>query len=44
MKAKLNTMIQAFINARIGVAHRLLVAQGQQAEAETYEKRLAICA
>jgi hypothetical protein len=44
LKGKLNQMINAFIAARIDVAKRLLVAQGQHAEAETYEKRLAICA
>ena len=44
LKKTLNTMIQHFINMRIGVAHRLLTAQGKLAEAECYEKRLAICA
>ena len=44
LKAKLNAMINHFIAMRIGVAQKLLASQGETAEAESYEKRLAICA
>lgn len=44
LKVKLNAMINHFIATRIVVAHKLLSLQGQTAEAESYEKRLAICA
>ena len=44
LKVKLNQMINAFIAARIGVAHNLLKLQGRNEEASSYEKRLAICA
>ena len=44
LKAKLNAMINHFIAMRIGVAHKLLTMQGEASEAESYQKRLAICA
>jgi len=44
LKQKLRVMINHFINKRLGVAHRLLTLQGEQAEAISIEKRLRICA
>ena len=44
LKAKLRPMIQAFINARLAVAHKLLTMQGRQSWADSIEKRLQICA
>lgn len=44
LKVKLNQMINAFIAARISVATNLLKLQGKTEEAESYVKRLAICA
>lgn len=44
LKAKINVMINHFINMRLGVAHKLLSMQGKQDEANSIEKRLRICA
>jgi len=44
LKVKLNQMISHFINMRLGVAHKLLWLQGKEAEANSIEKRLRICA
>ena len=44
LKVKLRTMINHFINMRLGVAHRLFTLQGKHAEAQSIEKRLAVCA
>lgn len=44
LKAKLQAMINHFINMRLGVAHKLRTLQGNAAEAQVIEKRLSVCA
>jgi glycosyltransferase involved in cell wall biosynthesis len=44
LKMKLRSMINHFINMRLGVAHRLHSVNGRQEEALSIEKRLRICA